>query len=146
MRKGIKPSGKPAKSNPAATAAQQAQSAQHQVAYQESSWAGPLPPPAVLAQFEQAVPGAAERILKMAEDEGEHARRIQASAYHGAARAQLLGQVFALMVALGGLASATVLALHDHDWVAGIVASTTVTTVVAAFLQARRAAKQKAAQ
>jgi uncharacterized membrane protein len=33
----------------------------------EQSWAGPLPAPSVLGQYEQILPGAAERILMMAE-------------------------------------------------------------------------------
>lgn len=36
---------------------------------QMEQWQGPLPPPAVLEKFNQIVPGSADRILKMAENE-----------------------------------------------------------------------------
>jgi uncharacterized membrane protein len=33
----------------------------------QASWSGPLPPPEILGQYERLLPGAAERILSMAE-------------------------------------------------------------------------------
>ncbi len=39
---------------------------EYSVSYQEG-WEGPMPPPAVLRGYEQVVPGAAARILEMAE-------------------------------------------------------------------------------
>jgi uncharacterized membrane protein len=41
----------------------------------QQSFAGPIPPPAVLAQYDVTLPGAAERILTMAET--QHAHRIK---------------------------------------------------------------------
>jgi uncharacterized membrane protein len=40
---------------------------QPQITLQSRRWNGPLPPPAILDQFEQVIPGSAERILQMAE-------------------------------------------------------------------------------
>ncbi|MCS6811316.1 MAG: DUF2335 domain-containing protein [Tepidimonas sp.] len=40
-------------------------------------WAGPLPPPATLEQFERIVPGAAQRLLAMAETEQKHRHAIE---------------------------------------------------------------------
>lgn len=46
----------------------------------ESSWQGPLPPPEILQGYEAAFPGAAERILRMAEDQGAHRRDMEKQA------------------------------------------------------------------
>ena len=35
-------------------------------------WSGPLPPPAALQRYDEVLPGAAERILAMAETEQQH--------------------------------------------------------------------------
>lgn len=35
-------------------------------------WSGPIPPPAMLAEFDRVVPGAAERILRLTEQETGH--------------------------------------------------------------------------
>lgn len=105
------------------------------------AWSGPLPAPSQLEHFNEVVPGAAERIIRMAEQEGEHSRQVQLIAVKAASRAQLIGQIFALAIAGGGLVAAYFLAMAGHDAVAVVVAGTTITTVVAAFLQARKAAK-----
>lgn len=41
------------------------------------TFAGPLPPPALLGEYEEALPGLAERIVVMAESEGCHRRAIE---------------------------------------------------------------------
>ncbi len=38
---------------------------------------GPLPPPEMLAQYEEILPGAAERILSMAERQAEHRQKME---------------------------------------------------------------------
>ena len=38
---------------------------------------GPLPPPEMLAQYEEILPGAAERILSMAERQAEHRQKLE---------------------------------------------------------------------
>lgn len=38
---------------------------------------GPLPPPNILQGYEQACPGAANRIIKMAENQSQHRQKIE---------------------------------------------------------------------
>jgi len=40
-------------------------------------FSGPLPPPSVLSQYNQVVPGAAERIIAMAESQSEHRQQLE---------------------------------------------------------------------
>jgi uncharacterized membrane protein len=40
------------------------------------SFSGPLPPPEVLKRFDEIVPGAAERIIKMAEAQSEQRKDL----------------------------------------------------------------------
>lgn len=66
-----------------------------------SAFAGPLPPPDLLAKYEKALPGLADRIVTMAEAEGAHRRRL----HQRAMRLSELGlaAAFAIaMTALGG--------------------------------------------
>lgn len=42
---------------------------------QSALFSGPIPPPAMFAQYEEALPGAADRIMKLAENEQEIRRR-----------------------------------------------------------------------
>ena len=109
-----------------------------QVAMQSASWQGPLPPPSQLAQFDAVVPGCAERIIRMAEQEGEHAREVQMRAVKATVIGQYLGQAFALVLAASAMVASYLLAMSGHDGVAAILGGTTLTTVVLAFLQRKR--------
>lgn len=78
---------------------------------QSASWQGPLPPPAQLAQFNEVVPGCAERIIRMAEQEGEHSREVQMRAVKATVIGQYIGQAFALLLAAGAMIASYFLAM-----------------------------------
>jgi uncharacterized membrane protein len=84
-------------------------------------WSGPLPPPAALEQFERASPGAADRILKMAEREEEHRQSLErtmtTSEVKARDRGQFLGFAIAAITLLGGIW----LVYEGKDW-PGLVA------------------------
>ena len=105
---------------------------------QRQQWQGPLPHPDQLARFDEVIPGCAERIVKMAELEGEHSREVQMRAVRGAVRSQHIGQVCAFILAAGAIAGAIYLALNDHDAVAGVLVGGTLGTIVLAFLSSKK--------
>ena len=47
------------------------------------SFSGPLPPPEILRKFDEVVPGAAERIIKMAEDQSIHRKELEKNSLVG---------------------------------------------------------------
>ena len=124
----------------AAPTPQQQQGTLRQIAVQQQSWHGPLPSPEQLARFNQVLPGCAERIVRMAEQEGEHSREVQMRAVKGTVRGQYIGQFSALAVAAGCLVASYNLAMSGHDAVAGILGGGTLTTVVLAFLNRKKEA------
>jgi uncharacterized membrane protein len=69
---------------------------------------GPLPPPAMFEYYEKVLPGAAERILRLAEVQASHRRNLETSVIGSdirrAGRGQILGFVLALGTVLGGFA------------------------------------------
>ena len=114
------------------------------VTLQQTSFSGPLPPPAILKQYNEAVAGAADRILAMAEREGEHRRAIELLALeHNAkilrhtARDILIGQVFAFIISLGFLTIAAY-AIDLGNPLAGTILSTIgIGGIVSAFIFGR---------
>ena len=44
---------------------------------------GPLPPPSDLQEYDNVVPGAAERIIRMAENQSEHRRELERKVVFG---------------------------------------------------------------
>lgn len=64
-----------------------------------TAFVGPLPPPDALAMYERAKPGLADRIVRMAEMEGEHRRGLQRRAM----RLSELGLAAAFVIAMTAL-------------------------------------------
>lgn len=72
-------------------------------------FSGPLPPPEVLARYNEALPGGAERIVTLAEEQASHRRRMEA-------RGQVLLFAVVLVALIGGIG---LIALGDNA--AGLV-------------------------
>lgn len=108
-----------------------------QVAVQQT-WHGPIPSPKQLADFETIKPGLADRIVRMAEDEGFHTRLCERRALNWSIVSQLVGQVFGAGLAVGCLYASYQLAMANHEGVAIVLGGTTLTTVVLAFLRWRK--------
>jgi uncharacterized membrane protein len=66
----------------------------------QQSYSGPLPPPAALAQYDEALPGSAERILAMAEGQYSHRQAIELSVVNSNIASQRLGVVLGFAVAM----------------------------------------------
>lgn len=121
----------PAKANSAP--ADQAVSVRHEFS------SGPLPAPEVLRGYEDLLPGAAERIIRMAEQEQKDSHDIRMIAVRETAADTKRGQYFGIVVALAALGTAAFLGYHGHSTAAGIVGGTTVVGLVWVFVTGRRA-------
>lgn len=65
-----------------------------------SAFSGPIPPPNILKQYDDIVPGAADRILKMAEQQSAHRQRLEVKAVDSMDFNAKLGTISGLIVAL----------------------------------------------
>ena len=61
-------------------------------AMQQSSYSGPLPAPEDFAKYDSVLPGAAERILKMAEENSVHRRQMERRIIYSGTRQSSIGQ------------------------------------------------------
>lgn len=68
---------------------------------------GPLPPPAVLAEYNSVLPGAADRIIGMAERQSSHRQDLERNVVNGNIRAEGVGQrnafILGVITILGGI-------------------------------------------
>ncbi|PPU80162.1 hypothetical protein XhhCFBP4925_12255 [Xanthomonas hortorum pv. hederae] len=108
----------------------------------KSSWQGPLPPPKLLAEFNEISPGLADRIVSWAEEEGRHSRLVESRALKWSIAAGIVGQVFAAGLAVGCLYASYHLGMAGHEGVAITLGGATLTTIVLAFLSGKKAATQ----
>lgn len=115
------------------------------------SFEGPIPPPAILQQYNAIVPDAAERILRMAEQENQHRQQQEDTALQANIAAQnrqlqlaedqnravfrsdLFGQIMGFLVSAGCVAGSIYLASIGQPWVAGLLAGLPLAGIIRAF-------------
>lgn len=68
-----------------------------------SRFTGPIPPPHLLSEYDQVLPGLAARLVTLAEDEAIHRRGIQRRQMRLAEGGLLSAFVIAMTVILGGI-------------------------------------------
>lgn len=108
------------------------------VAHQQYS--GPLPQPADLEKYDMIVPGAAERILQMAEKEQEKRHKSEAVKVDTAAKLSLRGQWIGLFLALLFAAISVYLATKGFEKLAAAFSAPLIIGVCSIFVL-RRGAK-----
>jgi len=106
----------------------------------QSVWQGPLPPPEVLREFNDIVPNGAERIVAQWESETAHRQAQEKAALAAEVAITRRGQYFAGAFAFTALAVAAWALALGATQVAALIASTTIVSVVGAFLYERRRA------
>jgi uncharacterized membrane protein len=97
-------------------------------------WSGPLPPPAALEQFERSAPGAADRILGMAEREEEHRHTQERAMLRSDTQARARGQWMAFLVALVIIAGGIWLISKGKQWEGLVAVLTPLATLVGIFI------------
>ena len=98
-------------------------------------FSGPLPPPSMFREYENVLPGSAERILTMAEKEQEHRVTWENKALDTVIHQGNLGQWFGLLIAFLCIGGAVYLALGGHRWVAIALAVASAIGLVGHFIQ-----------
>ena len=77
-------------------------------------FAGPLPPPQVIQGYDQALPGLADRVVTMAEEEARHRREIERERLKRDSKLELRGQVFGFSIAIISFVVAGILIAMDR--------------------------------
>lgn len=76
-----------------------------------SRFSGPIPPPDIIRGYEEIVPGAADRIITMAEKQSDHRQRMEEIMIQAESRDGLLGIVFAFALGLGCIIVAAIIVI-----------------------------------
>ena len=81
-------------------------------AFSASAYSGPLPSPQHLREYEEVLPGSADRILKMAEGQAQHRQDLEKTAVDGGNRRSWWGLWlgFAISLVVLGLSAGLILA------------------------------------
>ena len=79
----------------------------------QTIYQGPLPPPENFAAYERVLLGAADRILKMAENQATHRQAMERRALVGDIIKSMMGTALAYITFGGSMFGAVYLLLHD---------------------------------
>jgi uncharacterized membrane protein len=80
---------------------------------EQALFQGPLPSPDAFAAYERVLPGAADRILKMAETQAGHRQKLESRALRGDLTKAMMGTILAYITFAGSMFGAVHLLLND---------------------------------
>lgn len=102
---------------------------------QEYTYSGILPHPMLLKQFDEVLPGTAERIITMTEKEGEHRRIIEKQIVDSEFKIQNQGIKLGFLIALVGILGSIFLAFYDKTIASTILGGSTLVSLVSVFIK-----------
>ncbi|MFF9346882.1 DUF2335 domain-containing protein [Streptomyces sp. NPDC014734] len=100
----------------------------------ERSWAGPLPDPRTMAQYEQILPGAADRILAMAETAATGRIKIEERQAEAEISAASTGQGSALFLTICAMIGAAAFFMAGKNIAGGAFLSVPVVMLIRSFI------------
>lgn len=110
----------------------------------EHHYRGPLPPPEILQKYDTVLPGAAERIIAMAERQAAHRQQMEKEVVQGeiadkeADRQEAhRGQLFGLVIALVAFSCGTALVIMGHAKAGTAIATSVILGLVSVFVFGR---------
>lgn len=108
--------------------------------------AGPLPSAETLARYEVICPGAADRLITMAENQQQHRQSLEAIAVPSTFAAQRTGQRNALISTVVALLCSFGLGLVGAEIAAGVVGGSTVVSLAGVFIVGRLGQRHERAE
>ncbi|MEW6219198.1 MAG: DUF2335 domain-containing protein [Thermodesulfobacteriota bacterium] len=105
--------------------------------FASEQFSGPLPHPETLHQYDLLIPGAAERILAMAETAAAHQRELDVAALKATVSEVKRGQVFGIVTVILAFTTAVVALFLGSEKTAMAIGGTTVVGLVTAFVTGR---------
>jgi len=107
------------------------------------AFSGPLPHPEILRQFEQVSPGAAERIIKMAEEQSAHRRQLESQVIASDIARSKWGQILGFVIAIFGLVVSMVIAVYGNAIAGAVLGGSTIVSLVGAFMYGTNSRKDE---
>ena len=110
---------------------------------QQYQYSGPIPPPLMLEQYNKIIPGSAERILKMAEEQTAHRRNLEKQALSTDSRNSTLGIFCALLISIGVLSLAGYAINLNQRVAASLISAIGIGSLVGTFIYGTRSRRNE---
>ena len=95
---------------------------------------GPIPPPEVLAQYEEVLPGLADRIMVEAERQTAHRQAAEMTVIRNDARQSVFGLAAGVVTVLAALAVAAIFVFQGQPWFGIVALLAPITTLGGVFV------------
>jgi uncharacterized membrane protein len=95
---------------------------------------GPLPPPHVLQGYNEIVPGAADRILQMAERQSDHRMEMERAVVNGDSKRSYLGLIAAFVLSAGIIGGGLFIIALGHQWPGVLLIGVNVVSLAGVFI------------
>lgn len=99
---------------------------------------GPVPSPRHLREYEEVLPGCADRLISLTEQQSAHRREMEKEIVKTDVKLRSRGQLFAFVLGLAGIIGAIVLAAIGSDLVGFGVFLGSLATLIGVFVAQRK--------
>ena len=111
--------------------------AQH-IEVQRTTWQGPIPPPDILQGYEDIVPGAAERLLQMAEAQSAHRIQLEKAVVAGDIKSGYWGLAAGFILSALVIGGGIYLIATGHDWAGSVLIGLNLIGLAGVFVYGAR--------
>lgn len=109
----------------------------------QSSYSGPIPSASELKKYEDILPGAADRILTMAENQSKHRQKMEMKMLEANIKAERAGQIFGFIIFFSALAVGATLMILGQNAVGLITALGSLAAIIGLFVYSRYSMKKE---
>jgi uncharacterized membrane protein len=109
----------------------------------ELSYKAPLPPPAILREYDDIYPGAAQIIFEAFERQSKHRQELERTVIASDIKRSAQGLWAGFAIALAGLGVSLWLGLTGHDVLAGVSFITDIATLAGVFVYGSQSRKHE---
>ena len=113
------------------------------VTQRTTAWRAPLPPPAMLEQYDALIPGAAERILRRWEKQSDHRMEMEKVSITGESKRSYIGLFFAFILSVIIISSGTYIAVFIHPGTGAFIIATGVAGLAGVFVYGTNARRHE---
>jgi uncharacterized membrane protein len=107
---------------------------------------GPLPEAQEYERYESTLPGAAERLMKMAETQSLHRQELEKAVIRSNIRDSLLGIVCGFCICVVTIVCGTIAILNGHDWPGALLGGSGIVGLASVFVYGTRSSKRELAE
>ena len=122
---------------------EQKQISMHKAEVRQEIYQGPLPKAEELEKYNFVCPGAADRIITMAEKQAAHRQSIEKAVISISGRNSLLGILCATVISIFILVAGVYCILEGHDWAGGAIVSIDLVSLCAVFVYGTNSNRKK---